>query len=107
MRVVHGKLVRDGVPAILDERHVTYLARTASEGEVAALLAAKLVEEALEVARANRDEMLDELADVLEVAEALASRFGFTSSAVEARRQIRRAQRGGFDRAVVLEWTED
>ncbi|MBU2029438.1 MAG: nucleoside triphosphate pyrophosphohydrolase [Alphaproteobacteria bacterium] len=57
----------------------------------------KLVEEAQEVEAASAGELVEELADVLEVVMALAAAEGFDMAQIEAARLAKRAQRGGFD----------
>ena len=46
------------------------------------------------------DELLGELADVLEVLLALAEATGFTPTELESRRLAKRTERGGFDARV-------
>jgi predicted house-cleaning noncanonical NTP pyrophosphatase (MazG superfamily) len=64
------------------------------------------VEEAREVAAAEGDDLLAELADVQEVYAALLAAYGVDPVAVEACRAQRRAERGGFERRLWLHWVE-
>lgn len=95
------KLVRDGIP---DEApHLTY--RTATRDERRRLLGEKLLEAALEAKAAAATpgpELVEELADVLEVVTALAAANGTLMSEVREAAQRKREQRGGFGKGVVL-----
>jgi predicted house-cleaning noncanonical NTP pyrophosphatase (MazG superfamily) len=99
--------VRDGIPARLEAAGVAYEARTASPDELGALLFAKLQEEVSELLGAASDaDALDEVADILEVLAALASRYGADQEAIRLKQRRKRNARGGFDRGIVLCWTE-
>ncbi|WP_055563642.1 nucleoside triphosphate pyrophosphohydrolase [Streptomyces atriruber] len=93
------KLVRDLIPAIAPERRY----RTADASEMPALLRAKLLEEAGEVARAcTEGEIAEELADVMDVVQALAALCGVSPVHLEAMRRRKQRTRGGFGHRVVL-----
>lgn len=93
------KLVRDLIPDIAPEHRY----RTACPEEMIALLKAKLLEEAEEVAAARTGkEWAAELADVLEVVHALAARNGLTPRDLETMRRSKAMARGGFALRVVL-----
>ena len=70
-------------------------------------LRAKLIEEAREAAEAPDAELPTELADLLEVVDAIVEAYGLTSETVRALQQERRAERGGFTKRVRLLWTSD
>jgi predicted house-cleaning noncanonical NTP pyrophosphatase (MazG superfamily) len=74
-------------------------------GRVAALRA-KLLEEAHEAQAAPDGKLASELADVLEVLQALAAvhDMGWEEVVSEARRK--RVERGGFDQRIFLEYVE-
>jgi predicted house-cleaning noncanonical NTP pyrophosphatase (MazG superfamily) len=107
MKRVLEKLVRDEIPARLEAAGVAYEARTASPDELGALLFAKLQEEVNELLGAtSAADALDEVADILEVLAALASRYGADEEDLRLAQRRKRDTRGGFDRGVVLCWTE-
>jgi predicted house-cleaning noncanonical NTP pyrophosphatase (MazG superfamily) len=107
MRQTFEKLVRDGIPARLDAAGVHYETRTASPDETEALLLTKLQEEVGELLAATSDaDALGEIADISEVLAALASRHGADEAQMRARQRTKRDDRGGFDRGIVLCWTE-
>ncbi|MFD0903229.1 hypothetical protein [Actinomadura sediminis] len=93
------KLVRDRIPEIVLRSGRTPTTRIAAREEHATLLRAKLIEEVTEY---TTDADPDELADVLEVLHALAAVHGLTPADLEHRRAAKAAERGGFNRGIVL-----
>ncbi len=93
------KLVRDRIPQIIRDEGGAPESRVAGSEEHAALLRAKLNEEAGEYA-ASGDPA--ELADLLEVIHALAALHGMTPADLEKQRAAKAAERGGFTRRLVL-----
>ena len=70
-------------------------------------LLAKVVEEAEELrAAAGQGEVVKEIADVYEVLEALMALEGIDAGEVREAQTARRRDRGGFERRLVLRWTE-
>lgn len=67
-------------------------------------LIAKLFEEAKEVKHAEtREDLLEELSDVVEVCYALARKVGYTSEELTIARVQKYIEKGGFDEGVFLE----
>jgi predicted house-cleaning noncanonical NTP pyrophosphatase (MazG superfamily) len=93
------KLVRDRIPEIIRVSGGNPVTRVAEHGEYAALLRAKLYEEAGEY-MASGDPA--ELADVLEVIGALAALHDLSPAALERLRAEKAAERGGFAHRHVL-----
>ncbi|MGI5169162.1 hypothetical protein ACQEU3_32915 [Spirillospora sp. CA-253888] len=93
------KLVRDRIPDVIRQGGRTPETRVASEGEYAALLRAKLYEEAGEYTAAGDPA---ELADLLEVVHALAALHGLSPDDLEGQRAAKAAARGGFADRIVL-----
>lgn len=93
----YNKLVRDKIPEILDRKGVLYEKRIASPEEYKAELIKKLNEEVQEFSEAGD---LEEMADVVEVIEALKQLPEY--SEVEAIRQKKWEERGGFDEKIIL-----
>ena len=100
----YPKLVRDRIPAIIAESGRQCRSTVLPEPAFRVALRAKLVEEALEVQAAPPEELLTELADVLEVVEALLTTHGLTWAQVHEVQQQRRQTRGGFESRRRLEW---
>ena len=103
MRVTHHKLVRDQIPAIITADGGQPVTRILDDAGYEAALRAKLLEEAHEAQAAPDGELASELADVLEVLQALAvvHDMGWEDIVSEASRK--RAERGGFDDRIFLE----
>ncbi|WP_119731035.1 NUDIX domain-containing protein [Thermomonospora amylolytica] len=93
------KLVRDRIPEIIESAGGRPDVRVAADGEYRAFLRAKLLEETGEYAAADDPE---ELADVLEVVYALAAAHGVPAGELDRMRRAKAAERGGFDRRLVL-----
>ncbi|KOU50544.1 hypothetical protein ADK55_18550 [Streptomyces sp. WM4235] len=97
------KLIRDRIPEIAAARGQQLQVHTAGTNEMVSLLLDKLDEEALEVSEAaSNEELLGELADVLEVVHALTRLNGWTLDDLEAARTRKHQERGGFDGQLVL-----
>ncbi len=94
---IYNKLVRDKIPEILERKGVSYEKRIASPEEYKEELVKKLVEEVGEFTEAGDPE---ELADVLEVIEALRKLPEYDK--IENLRLQKREERGGFDEKIIL-----
>lgn len=102
-----GKLVRDRIPEIIRKSGRTPLVRTLVEQGYRRALHDKLLEEAAELRQAqNRDEAVDELADILEVLTALAATYELTLDTITEAARSKRAERGGFEMRLWLEGTD-
>ncbi|MFP8955877.1 hypothetical protein ACLI4Y_04050 [Natrialbaceae archaeon A-CW3] len=100
MTIEYDKLVRDRIPAIIDENGEWPITHVADDTEYERRLLDKLEEECTEV----RDKLtLEELADVLEVIRALCTHEGWSLEELEESRRQKAADRGGFDDRIVLE----
>ena len=93
----YNKLVRDKIPEILDKKGVPYEKRIASDEEYKVELVKKLGEETEEFLKDNSPE---ELADVIEVIEALKKMTDYEN--VEEIRRKKLEERGGFDQKIIL-----
>jgi predicted house-cleaning noncanonical NTP pyrophosphatase (MazG superfamily) len=101
--VRHEKLVRDNIPSLIKQRGETAIAYRASESERPALLKSKMVEEALEVLRAaGPEEATDELADLMEVIDALKDSLAISDDSLNDAVARKRSRRGGFEETLVL-----
>ncbi|MGW1135807.1 nucleoside triphosphate pyrophosphohydrolase [Streptomyces griseoluteus] len=101
------KLIRDRIPEIAAGRGQQLSIRTAQPGELLPLLRAKVQEEADEVATATPEQLLEELADVVEAAHALAAAAGHSLDDLEAVRSLKASARGGFTLGLVLDTRPD
>jgi len=93
----YNKLVRDRIPEILDGKGVPYEKRVATPEEYKVELIKKLTEEVNEFTTAGDPE---ELADILEVIEALRELPEYKD--VEKLRLKKLEERGGFNEKIIL-----
>ena len=100
----YDKLVRDDIPAVVEEDGETPVTHVVDGEEYEERLFEKLAEETTEL---REEPGADELADVLEVLDALRAQFGIDEAKLERVREEKAAARGRFDEGVVLERIED
>ncbi len=100
------KLVRDGIPELARAQGRTLRIRTAEPAELVRLLGLKLLEESHEAVdalwHASPERVLEELADVQTVVEAIGAQCGLSPNAIAERARRKRASHGGFDAGRVL-----
>lgn len=102
-RRIFRKLVRDDLPDKISEGGETVTLAEIAKEESRAALVVKLLEESYELLAADTpQDVVAELADVLEVVRSLAHATGVEWSDVEAVADQKRETRGGFERSVVL-----
>jgi predicted house-cleaning noncanonical NTP pyrophosphatase (MazG superfamily) len=106
MRLDYHKLVRDGIPRIIEADGGKPVTRVLDQAGYLAALRAKLLEEAEEAQAAPDRQLRAELADVLEVLRALATAHGLNWEDVEAEAARKRDERGGFDQRIFLEYVD-
>jgi predicted house-cleaning noncanonical NTP pyrophosphatase (MazG superfamily) len=109
IKFIGNKLARDKSLERLKEDGITAQYRMLSGHELREALQKKLVEEAQEVHDANpndRQEIIDELADVLEVIDGLCKAYGISMQEVLKEKAARRESRGGFEDGFYLETFE-
>ena len=106
MRTEHNKLVRDRIPEIIRTSGNQCETITLSNLDYIKALKQKLVEEAQEAAIAPSEELAQELADVMEVMDALMTAAGIEPEKVREIQKEKRSRRGGFDNRIKLLWTE-
>ena len=106
MRKQYNKLVRDRIPEIIARDGREYETVTLSEDQYREALRAKLMEEAKEVAVAEPDRLITELADVYEIMDAIMAAYQIERDLVLAEQDQRRVARGGFEKRLLLLWTE-
>lgn len=92
----YDKLNRDRIPEIVAAGGKRAQVETMDESEFRRALLQKLIEEATEAQNATPEELATELADLLEVLDAVFVAFGLSESKVSAVQAKRREERGGF-----------
>ncbi len=107
MRKEYNKLVRDRIPSIIESSGKEFLIRVLSDDEYKRALKRKLIEEATEVnAAESTDELVAELADVVEVIDALIAVLGMSWEEIRDVQKKKRLERGGFGKRLQLMWVE-
>lgn len=100
------KLVRDGIPALIQADGRAALLRQVDDLDVAPFIRRKVLEEAAEVYDAlvggDARQLTGELADLMEVARRAAALAGIPWAEVEAARERKAAERGAFDQNWIL-----
>lgn len=99
MTKVYQKLVRDRIPEIIEADGKTCVTETLSDSRYLEMLDAKLAEE---LAEYQESKSLEELADLLEVMQAVINARGWTWEQLERVRREKAAQRGGFGKKILL-----
>lgn len=95
----YHKLVRDRIPEIIEADGKTCVYETLSDEAYIRLLDQKLNEE---LAEYQESKSLEELADLLEVVQAVVRARGWTLDELEQVRAEKAAERGGFAKKVLL-----
>lgn len=96
----YDKLVRDKIIQIIEAKGEKATFHIAEEGEYKEKLFEKLKEETLELIQ---DESIGEVADVLEVLDAIMEMKGWTWEEAKAVQKKKREERGGLSKRIILE----
>ncbi len=99
-KITYNKLVRDKIPAVIESDHNTHKCHKADQLEYKDKLTCKLQEEVREFV-ANPCE--EEIADILEVIDALVKYHGFDPATIATIQKDKRSKRGGFEEGIILE----
>lgn len=101
------KLVRDRIPDLISELGNTVTVETLDHSTHIAELKKKLKEEACEVGSAkSREELIEEIADVKEVLDALVRKLSIHSQEIEDVKKKKSIKNGGFERGLFLKTVE-
>ncbi len=103
----YDKIVRDLVPAIIQRAGGVARIRPLPLDEAITLLTQKLVEESYEAWQCDRQHLGEELADILEVVDALRYHSGLSKEELDRILETKRARRGGFQKLILLEETSN
>ena len=103
MKKEYMKLIRDRLPEIIEANGQTAHIRVLSEEEYVAALEKKLIEEVGEYLEGKE---LSELADILEVVQALAENQGISINELLAIKEEKQCKNGTFRKKLFLESVE-
>lgn len=95
----YHKLVRDRIPEIIEADGKSCVCETLSDEDYLDLLDQKLNEE---LAEYQESKSIEELADLLEVIQAVVKARGWTLEELERVRADKAAKRGGFEKKILL-----
>ncbi|MEG3845690.1 nucleoside triphosphate pyrophosphohydrolase [Microcoleus sp. herbarium19] len=98
----YNKLVRDRIPEIIQQSGIECETAVLSDAEYRIALRLKLIEEATEVAEANENELVTELADLYEVIDTLILSYGISENCILNAQAKRRETRGSFTEKIIL-----
>lgn len=106
MDQIFNKLVRDNIPNIIKNNGEESIIRILDDAEYRKELYKKLLEECNEVINSkNKEELLEELADVLEVIRSIAKLENNELDDVIEISDQKKLKRGGFEKRIFLEKT--
>lgn len=97
--IVYNKLIRDRIPEIIEASGKACRCETLETDEYIVMLDAKLNEE---LAEYQESKSLEELADLLEVMDAVVKARGWTWDELTAVQKQKREKRGGFEKRLLL-----
>lgn len=100
---IYNKLVRDRIPEIMAQNGERAHCTTLDDTDYLRELDKKLTEETAEYQESKK---LEELADILEVLEAICTARGHSVAELHAVREKKRAERGGFEQRLFLAYKE-
>ena len=100
----YQKLVRDRIPEMIEADGKTCVCETLSDEDYIAFLDQKLNEE---LAEYQESKSLEELADLLEVMQAVVKARGWTLEELEQVRADKATKRGGFEKKILLKEVVD
>lgn len=105
--ITYNKLVRDNIPQIIKDSGKKCSVRILNDEEYVKALKEKIVEEAKELLEAKTSEdVIEELADLYEVVEALLIEGKIDLLAIKKKRIQKNMEKGAFDERVFLEYVE-
>lgn len=108
MKIIHNKLVRDNIPEIIQKANKTPNIRILDNDDYLYYLKLKLVEEAKEASNTNNnDELINELADVVEVIEAIIKTTNIAIEDINNAKISKANKNGQFNKKIFLESVDD
>ena len=108
MKVIHNKLVRDNIPDIILNNNQAPTTKILNNEEYLHYLKLKLIEEANEANNTtSKEELTNEIADILEVIESLLNAADISYDNVMKAKDDKAKKNGKFDKRIFLESVDD
>ena len=107
-KIYYYKLVRDKIPDIIKKSGGLAKFRKLTSGQFEKELLKKVGEESSALPRVkSKKELIDELADVVEVISEIKKFKKITEKQIKAARKTNMDKKGGFKKKLYLVWSED
>lgn len=108
IRKNYNKLVRDNIIEIILKDGGKPVFKMLNNDDFVVALKEKLKEETQELYLSiSRDDILSELSDVLELINYIAKENNITNEELENKRLSKKESRGGFDKKIFLEYSDE
>lgn len=101
----HRKLIRDKIPQFIETSGGKYELRVMGKREFEKELKKKLVEETKELLEVEKKDLVNEMADVLELLKSIAEFYQINFKLIEEKQIKKRKERGGFKKKLFLIWS--
>jgi predicted house-cleaning noncanonical NTP pyrophosphatase (MazG superfamily) len=107
-KIFYRKLIRDKIPSKMDRVGAAYETRKMGKKEFERELLKKVGEEASGLLAAkDKKELIEELADILDVIEEIRKRWRIKPSCIRKSQKENTRKKGGFEKKIYLAWSED
>ena len=107
-KVYYHKLIRDKIPEKMKAKGVAFAVRKLGRKKFEAELLQKVGEEASGLLPAKtKEELVSEMADVVDVLEEVKKLKNITQKQIEAVRKVNAKKKGGFEKRIFLVWSAD
>lgn len=107
MPKIYDKLVRDNIPDIIASEGRMCKTEIMTDADYKQALRDKIVEEGEEIRTADDNDLINEIADLYEVIDALIAMYGLSEADIRDRQAQRRKSRGRFEKRIKLLSTSD
>ncbi|MBP7854457.1 nucleoside triphosphate pyrophosphohydrolase [Candidatus Babeliales bacterium] len=101
-----NKLVRDKIIELMQSNGSKMYWFTLQDKDFIKQLKIKLIEEAQEVLHSNTNNIIDELADVMELVDYLAQLHGINHEQLQQAKNNKREEKGGYEKRIFLTFAE-
>lgn len=98
----YNKLIRDNISEIMKAKGVNHTSHIADDAEYSLKLKEKLLEEVNEYIESENSE---EIADIMEVIDAICANKGFDKDELARIKTEKQTEKGGFSKRIILDET--